>query len=425
MHFFRPRSGTVLTGAVLGITALNFAFFTAYLCYFPTLPFFIESIGGRKSEIGLLIGISAFASLLIRPFAGYFTDTLGRKRVLLAGLVMFAINALFYNVAKSPEAIFPLRLLTGASLGTFMTAAAAYIADVAPAGRRGEVMAYYGLANSLAFAVAPALGGYLITASILEGFDGSLTDTAGWLSGAVTSEYQFTTLFLFTASVSAIAGLITFASLPDTGIRVGGRKIRPRDLFARSALFPALINLMTSFVFAAMVTFLPLFARDEGLSNPGLLFAIYAGFVILMRITLGRFMDRWSRAVFIVPGILMLTLCMFLLAAMPSIPTLFIAAALYGAGAGTFQPAMMALLVDMTPAQERGRALSTFTLGTDLGLSLGSFSLGVLIEIVGFQSTYVLAGLVAAAAAALFTLNWFRTPRIGPGHVAPPPAAGA
>ncbi len=29
------------------------------------------------------------------------------------------------------------------------------------------------------------------------------------------------------------------------------------------------------------------------------------------------------------------------------------------------------------------------------------------------------------AAAALFTLNWFRTPRIGPGHVAPPPAAGA
>mgnify|MGYP003341672756 CR=1 FL=1 len=50
---------TAFTGAVIGITLLNLTYFIAYLCYFPTLPFFIKALDGRESEIGLAIAISS------------------------------------------------------------------------------------------------------------------------------------------------------------------------------------------------------------------------------------------------------------------------------------------------------------------------------------------------------------------------------
>ena len=41
-----------LTGPVVGITVLTSAFMTAYLFFFPTLPFYIEELGATKETLG-------------------------------------------------------------------------------------------------------------------------------------------------------------------------------------------------------------------------------------------------------------------------------------------------------------------------------------------------------------------------------------
>ncbi len=76
-----------------------------------------------------------------------------------------------------------------------------------------------------------------------------------------------------------------------------------------------------------------------------------------------------------------------------------------GVGAGTFQPAMMAHLVDHTEPSERGRALSTFTLGNDLGLSVGALMLGVLVDQAGYRPAFVVAAAIAASGAVLFFIS--------------------
>ncbi len=396
----------LLTPAVIRVTCLNFLFFSAYLLFFPTLPFFIEGLGGAKSEIGLLIGISSLASLLVRPFVGYAVDTVGRRPVMLAGLGLFVLNALLYNLVQSVAMILPLRLLTGASMAIFVTAASATIADVAAPSRRGEVMSYYGLANSLAFAVGPALGGFIIHAGWLERFDDALTSRLTWLSGAETPDLHFTSLFLFAAAVGVL-GVFIAAAGTETRPADGGpaRSLSFSHLFSRAGVFPACINFATSFVFASMVTFTPLFARDNGLQNAGALFIVYAAMVIVMRLSLGRFMDRYPRAWFIVPGIAALALSMVTMATAHSVPQMFVGAGLYGVGAGTFQPAMMAHLVDHTEPSERGRALSTFTLGNDLGLSVGALMLGVLVDQAGYRPAFVVAAAIAASGAVLFFIS--------------------
>ncbi len=392
----------LLTPAVIRVTFLNFLFFSAYLLFFPTLPFFIEGLGGAKSEIGLLIGISSLASLLVRPFVGYAVDTIGRRPVMLAGLALFVLNALLYNLVQSVAMILPLRLVTGASMAIFVTAASTTIADIAAPSRRGEVMSYYGLANSLAFAVGPALGGFIIHTGWLDSFDRALITRAGWLSGAEVPELHFTSLFLFAAAAGVIGFSVAAAGGETRPAGGPARRLSFSQLFSRAGAFPACINFASSFVFASMVTFTPLFARDHGLENAGALFIVYAGMVIVMRLSLGRYMDRFPRSWFIVPGIGALAFSMLTMATASHIPQMFVAAGLYGAGAGTFQPAMMAHLVDQTQPAERGRALSTFTLGNDLGLSIGALLLGVLVDWAGYRPAFFVAGAMAASAALLF-----------------------
>ena len=401
-----PPREPLLSGAVVRLTCLNFLFFSVYLLYFPTLPFFIERLGGDKSEIGLLIGMSSLASLVARPFAGYAVDAVGRRPVMLAGLGVFVLNALLYNVVQTVASVAVLRLLTGASMAIFVTSASASIADVAAPTRRGEVMSYYGLANSLAFAVGPALGGFIIHAGWLDGFDGWFTGRMEWLSGAETGELHFTSLFLFSAAVGLL-GLVIVAMGGETRPEsVGpGRKLDLGNLFSKVGLFPACINFASSFVMASMVTFMPLFTRDHGLKNGGSLFIVYAAMVIVMRLSLGRFMDKYPRSWFIVPGLAALALSMVVMATATNAPQMVVSAALFGIGAGSFQPAMMALLVDRCSPAERGRALSTFTLGNDLGLSVGALLLGVIVDAAGFRTAFATSATITALGAVFFVVT--------------------
>jgi MFS family permease len=151
-----------------------------------------------------------------------------------------------------------------------------------------------------------------------------------------------------------------------------------------------------------MVTFMPLFVREEGLGNPGTLFIVYGGGVIIVRIAIGNLIDRVPRAVIVVPGFALLAASMAVFGVATALPLFFVAALLYGLGAGAYQSALMAFMVDRAPAAERGRAMGTFTLGADLGLSAGSVALGFIVEATTFRVGFGVTSIVACTALALF-----------------------
>ena len=386
---------------MLGITALTFGFMSAYLFFFPTLPFFIEELGGSKGDVGLLIGISAISALIFRPFVGYGLDALGRRSILVSGLLVFSATAGLYHFPHDPVWLFPIRIMNGLSLAMVMTAASTYVADVAPVSRRGAVISYFGVATSLSFVVGPALGGFIIDTSWLRDFDASLTDAAPWLSGADTGDFNFASLFLFTMAFAVV--LAGFAMLlPDSDVERGSPRLDLTALVSRNAVFPASVNLMGSFAFAAMVTFMPLFTREEGLGNPGMLFVVYGAGVIIVRLAIGNLIDSLPRSVIIIPGFASLALSMAIFGAATAVPLFFVAALLYGFGAGAYQSALMAFMVDRAAPIERGRAMGTFTLGADLGLSAGSVALGFIVEATSFRAGFGVAAAVASLALVVF-----------------------
>ena len=71
--------------------------FTGFYLLLPTLPLFIQELGGLDTQVGLAAGVFTFAAVMIRPFAGGLLDRYGRRPFLLAGLLVFTVSMYLYG----------------------------------------------------------------------------------------------------------------------------------------------------------------------------------------------------------------------------------------------------------------------------------------------------------------------------------------
>ena len=79
-------------------------------------------------------GAFHYASMSGIAFAGfalgYLADKLGRKRTIILGLVLFALNSYLFAVGRSFDFFLALLLISGAAIGIFKTGALALIGDI-------------------------------------------------------------------------------------------------------------------------------------------------------------------------------------------------------------------------------------------------------------------------------------------------------
>lgn len=74
--------------------AAGLLFWSSLTTLLPTLPLYVEYVGGTKQQIGLVMGCFAIGLLLFRPWLGQLADRRSRKLVLLIGLGATAIAPL-------------------------------------------------------------------------------------------------------------------------------------------------------------------------------------------------------------------------------------------------------------------------------------------------------------------------------------------
>ncbi|HEY9245649.1 MAG TPA: MFS transporter, partial [Candidatus Methanoperedens sp.] len=157
--------------------------------------------------------------------------------------------------------------------------------------------------------------------------------------------------------------------------------------------------------YGSIVSFLALFATEKGIDNPGIFFTVYAITLILVRVAGGRLSDIKGRKFVIIPGMIFITIGLWVLSMAGHLMIFLAAAFLYGIGFGLAHPAIMALLVDMVGEEERGAAMGTFTAAFDLGIGTGSIILGVVLQYLGFSAMYILGGLIVLAGTLWFILH--------------------
>src|SRR5688500_10484274 len=126
----------------------------------PLLPFYAESFGASAFAIGLLGTSFSLMQFLFSPIWGRWSDQIGRKPIILIGLLGSCLSYVTMALAGSLALLFVARIVGGIA-GANIPTAQAYIADVTTPENRARGMGLMGAAFGLGFIFGPAIGGLL------------------------------------------------------------------------------------------------------------------------------------------------------------------------------------------------------------------------------------------------------------------------
>ncbi len=155
------KRGLVLVFTTLLLDVIGFGIIM------PVLPAYLreltgESISGAAIEGGYLFFVYAAMQFVFAPVIGNLSDRFGRRPILLASVLTFAIDNLICAIAWSYPMLFIGRVLAGISGASYSTTSA-FIADVSTDENRAKNFGLLGIAFGVGFVIGPVLGGLLGT----------------------------------------------------------------------------------------------------------------------------------------------------------------------------------------------------------------------------------------------------------------------
>lgn len=109
------------------------------------IPFFQKDFGIDNNMIELITSAGLLGAILGALFCGRLTDRLGRKKVILASAVIFAVGAIWSGVAVDAWNLVLARLFLGLAIGVSSFAVPLYIAEISPAKVRGMLVSMFQL----------------------------------------------------------------------------------------------------------------------------------------------------------------------------------------------------------------------------------------------------------------------------------------
>jgi MFS family permease len=360
---------TFLVLAAYGMLALGLS-----LMLVTGLPLYLQTRGWQPGQMGTVLGAYFLTSLLVRPFVGREADRRGHKLILVVGAALMLVASPFYLLSDSAAMVLVLRIVQGVGWAMATTATAALASQIIPQDRLGTGMGIFGILNGLGFTFGPALGAYLL-------------NTGGGV-----------------AFILAAVGLASAVLICALVIRPPAAQAAPaiswsdaRDI-VRQVSLPLLVTLAVCFGYGAVQTFLPLYARAAGVVNPGVFFTVFSVLTFVSRPAMGKLSDVWGRRS--VAAILMVIIAstFSVLAYSASSPFLISAAVLYGIGHGAIFTVLMALLADLTPPKQRGLTYGVFGTAIDLGITVGTFTFGMLVGPLGYQASFLTAAVIVLVA---------------------------
>lgn len=369
------------TGPFISIVVINLVLFLSFQVLTPTLPVYAQSIGAGDRSIGLLIGLVCISSIITRLLGGMFLDRFGRKLIFLLGLLGMTAFTFGIGFVTTVGLLLLVRTVQGLAWGVASTASSTMAADSIARSRLGEGMGYYGLSTSLALAIAPALGLFVLQA---YGFH--------WVT------LIGTLLLLVCLVLVALTPEPAYerAAQPEAGAGVLAA------MYEKTALLPALMMMALTAVMGANSAFIAVSAYSREVQNIGLYFIVYALAMILSRPLVGKVVDRYGLRVVVFPTLACLGLSLVMTAFAGHIWVYCLAGALFGAGFAAGQTAFQTMAVTLAPRGRIGAANGTFFVGFDGGMAIGSVLAGLAADAWGYAGMYLFLLVFILLAAVLF-----------------------
>ena len=156
-----PARRAVLTVGIMLATGLQFLDGTIVAVAINHMQ---GSLSATPEQISWVATAYLVTAAMFMPLAGWLSGRLGRRRMMLGGVVAFAILPVLTGSAASLEQMIPLRIALGLSGAVLVPLSQAAMLDIYPREKHGMAIGLWGIATTLGPAVAPVLGGWLADA---------------------------------------------------------------------------------------------------------------------------------------------------------------------------------------------------------------------------------------------------------------------
>lgn len=328
----------------------------------PVLPYYAESLGANAFQLGMLITVYAICQFIFAPIWGAYSDRMGRKPVLLIGVLGFAVTFILFGYATQLWMLYLIRIAGGILSCATMPTAMAYVGDSTSLEKRGQAMGLVGAAMGMGMIFGPAVGGLLSTISL-----------------------SFPFVF---AGLLALANAVSLWLWMPESLAVEQRVVRKIE---RASLLEGIhspfVVLFVVILFASIGesihhgTFalfteakLSFTARDIGWAFT----AAGVGSVLVQGLLVGRMINHWGEEKTASTGIILMGLSFVLFTFTFNIPSSIAFMVVFSAGVGLIRPSISAAVSKRTQGTQ-GSAMGILqgydSLGRSIGPALGGFML--------------------------------------------------
>lgn len=357
--------------------AMLYPFFALYLT---------RKFGVSMTQVGVLFAVFSVSGFISSTMGGALTDRLGRKGIVIFGLIASSFSAVAMGLVDSFDAFFILALTVGILSDVAGPAHNAMVADLLPEEKRAQGYGIIRVAFNLSVTIGPVIGGLLATRSYLA-------------------------LFIADAAISLITAILVWRYLPETrpaplggaaqesiADTFGGYLRVLRDL--PFLLFMGACILMT-LVYMNMNTTLGVFLRDvHGVpeSGYGYILSLNAAMVVLFQFGITRRIEKRPPLLMMAFGTALYAIG-FAMYGFVSAYTLFLLAmVVITVGEMIVAPVGQALVAKFAPEEMRGRYMAVFGYSWGISFAIGPYLAGLILDTFDPRFLWYAAGIIGTLA---------------------------
>jgi MFS family permease len=360
---------------------------------FILFPFFTLYITSRfnvgMTTVGLIFGTFSVTGIIGSSIGGALTDRLGRKPMLLFGLIVSAVSSLWLGFADSLTLFFAGAVFVGLFSNAGGPAQQAMLADILPDAQRAQGFAIWRVVVNVSAALGPAIGGFLASRSFLS-------------------------LFITDAIVSIFVAVLIFFLLPETRASIKkkeqesmlqsfqgyGRVVRDATF-----IFFWVASVFTWLVYMQMNSTLAVYLRDShGINEQsfGYLLSLNAMIVVLFQFAITRRVERHPPFLVMAWGTLLYALGFAMYGFASEYSVFVIAMIIITIGEMLNAPIGQAVVANLAPEDMRGRYMAFYGFSFAIPGMVGTLLAGLIMDNADPRIVWYAAGMLGLLATFMY-----------------------
>jgi predicted MFS family arabinose efflux permease len=320
------------------------------------------------TEAGILLGILSLSGIVGAMIGGGLTDRLGRRKLILFGLVFSAMSSLALGLVNDFRWLYPLAIVVGLLSDVGGPAHAAMIADILRKEQRQEGFGILRVVGNMAWLVGPTIGGFVARTSFLA-------------------------LFVLDATLSCVVAVLFYVLMPETKPEPHPEHrhesllatFRNYHLVLRHRAFVAFLVacILMGIVYIQMYNSLSVYLRDTHGIQPqayGFLLTSSAITVILFQIWVMRLIKNQPPFVMMAVGTLFYMIGFGMFGIVSAYGLFVLAVVVITVGEMIVMPTGQALAANFARVNMRGRYMAVFDLTNKVPATIGPAAAGIVLD---------------------------------------------